>query len=160
MLGNFSWFFVICWLVSKSTFSKHFFFAMPSVSNSLDPDQAQHFVGPDLGPKYLQMLSAEDTRIAIFIPWSHCWIWIKLYHKEQLTYLNVYIIFQLVNSSKHRFSKNIIPLKACTIFWVVLVNNPSLIDCWSNACKTLNVSKSQQQSSALLSAEIFRSLHE
>ena len=27
------------------------------VSNSLDPDQAQHFVGPDLGPNRLQRLS-------------------------------------------------------------------------------------------------------
>ena len=30
------------------------------VSNSLDPDQARHFVGPDLGPKCLQRLSADD----------------------------------------------------------------------------------------------------
>ena len=31
------------------------------VSNSLDPDQARRFVGPDLGPNCLQMLSAEET---------------------------------------------------------------------------------------------------
>ena len=31
------------------------------MSNSLDPDQARHFVGPDLGPNCLQMLSAYDT---------------------------------------------------------------------------------------------------
>ena len=31
------------------------------VSNSLDPDQARRFVGPDLGPNCLQNLSAEDT---------------------------------------------------------------------------------------------------
>ena len=30
--------------------------AIPSVSNSLDPDQARHFVGPDLGPNCLQMV--------------------------------------------------------------------------------------------------------
>ena len=30
------------------------------MSNSLDPDQAQHFVGPDLGPNFLQRLSADD----------------------------------------------------------------------------------------------------
>ena len=30
------------------------------VSNRLDPDQAQHFVGPDLGPIYFQRLSADD----------------------------------------------------------------------------------------------------
>ena len=30
-------------------------------SNRLDPDQARHFVGPDLGPICLQRLSADDT---------------------------------------------------------------------------------------------------
>ena len=30
------------------------------MSNCLDPDQDQHFVGPDLGPNYLQRLSADD----------------------------------------------------------------------------------------------------
>ena len=29
------------------------------VSNSLDPDQDRHFVGPDLSPNCLQMLSAD-----------------------------------------------------------------------------------------------------
>ena len=28
----------------------------------MDPDQARHFVGPDLGPKCLQKLSANNTR--------------------------------------------------------------------------------------------------
>ena len=32
------------------------------MSNSLDPDQARHFVGSDLGPNCLQRLSADDTR--------------------------------------------------------------------------------------------------
>ena len=31
------------------------------MSNSLDPDQAQSFVRPDLGPNYLQKLAADDT---------------------------------------------------------------------------------------------------
>ena len=31
------------------------------VSNSLEPDQARHFVGPDLDPNCLQKLSANDT---------------------------------------------------------------------------------------------------
>ena len=30
------------------------------VSNSLDPDQARHFVGPDLGPNCLQRLSTDN----------------------------------------------------------------------------------------------------
>ena len=32
------------------------------VSNSLDPDQARQFVGPDLGPDCLRRLSADQTR--------------------------------------------------------------------------------------------------
>ena len=40
---------------SKLTYSGNTF----RVSNSLDPDQAQHFVRPDLGPNCLQRLSAE-----------------------------------------------------------------------------------------------------
>ena len=31
------------------------------MSNSLDPDQARHFVGPDLDQNCLQRLSANDT---------------------------------------------------------------------------------------------------
>ena len=31
------------------------------MSNSLDPDQARQFVGPDLGPNCLPSLSADDT---------------------------------------------------------------------------------------------------
>ena len=31
------------------------------MSNSLDSDQARHFVGPDLGPNCLQRLSADNT---------------------------------------------------------------------------------------------------
>ena len=32
------------------------------VSKSLDPDQARHFVRPDMGPNCLQRLSADGTR--------------------------------------------------------------------------------------------------
>ena len=31
------------------------------MSNSLDPDQAQSLVGPDLGPNCSQKISADDT---------------------------------------------------------------------------------------------------
>ena len=39
---------------SKTTFSKISFRNTIRVSHSLDPDQAQHFVGPDLVPICLQ----------------------------------------------------------------------------------------------------------
>ena len=34
---------------------------IPSMSNSLDSDQARHFVRPDLGPNCLQKVSADDN---------------------------------------------------------------------------------------------------
>ena len=44
----------------KLTFSKKTFRNTIRVSNSLDPDQARHFVRPDLGPNCLQRLPADD----------------------------------------------------------------------------------------------------
>ena len=41
---------------------ENYFGNIPSVSYSLDPDQARHSVGPDLGPNCLQRLSADGTR--------------------------------------------------------------------------------------------------
>ena len=46
---------------SKPTFSKISFKNTIRVSNSLDPDPARHFVGPDLGPNSLQRLTTETT---------------------------------------------------------------------------------------------------
>ena len=45
----------------KVNFLKNSFWNTFRVSNSLDPDQARHFFGPDLGPNCLQSLSADDT---------------------------------------------------------------------------------------------------
>ena len=36
------------------------YFVTIRVSNSLDPDQARHYVGPDLDPNCLQRLSADN----------------------------------------------------------------------------------------------------
>ena len=47
----------------KITFFRKSFRNTIRVSNSLNPDQAQHFVGPDLGPNCLQRLSADDTNV-------------------------------------------------------------------------------------------------
>ena len=46
----------------KSTFMKNSFRYIIWVSNRLDPDQARHFVGPDLDLNCLQKLSAEDIK--------------------------------------------------------------------------------------------------
>ena len=45
---------------SKLTFSKNYFGNTIRVSNGLDPDQAQHSVGPGLGSNCLPRLSADD----------------------------------------------------------------------------------------------------
>ena len=45
------------------------FFHTIRVSNSLDPDQAQQNVGPDLGPNCLQGLSADIKMSG--------WIWVQ-----------------------------------------------------------------------------------
>ena len=60
MLGYF--FIIICCLLIylKLHFSKSFFKNSHRVSNSLDQDQAQPYVGPDLGPDCLQRSSAND----------------------------------------------------------------------------------------------------
>ena len=57
LLGNFACFFVFCSFFSKSTFSKYSFSCNTIRElNSLDPDQAQQNVGPDLDPNCLQSL--------------------------------------------------------------------------------------------------------
>ena len=45
---------------SKLVLSEKIFKNTFRVSNSLDPDQDRHKVGPDLGPNYLQRLSADN----------------------------------------------------------------------------------------------------
>ena len=47
---------------SKSTFSKNSLRNSLLVFNSLDPDQARHFVWSDLGSNCLQRLSADDAK--------------------------------------------------------------------------------------------------
>ena len=62
LLGNFAYFLTSADFFHNQLFQKFFQeYGTIRVSNSLDPDQARHFVGPDLGPNYLQRLSADDT---------------------------------------------------------------------------------------------------
>ena len=59
VLGIFHAFVGVCLLFSKLTFSKKSFRISIRESNSLDQDQDQHFVGPDLGLICLHRLSAD-----------------------------------------------------------------------------------------------------
>ena len=61
LLGIFSHFLSSADFFQKFFFLKNSFRNTIKVSNSLDPDQAGHFVRPDLGPNCLQSLSADDT---------------------------------------------------------------------------------------------------
>ena len=61
MLGNSACFSSSAGFFSKSTFLKNSFRNIVRVANSLAPDQARRFVGPDLGPDCLQKLSADVT---------------------------------------------------------------------------------------------------
>ena len=49
-----AFFLLTAYFFTKSTFLKISFRNINMVSNSLDPDQARHFVGPDLGPNCFQ----------------------------------------------------------------------------------------------------------
>ena len=63
ILGNFACFFCRLWIFFfffKLTYPKKSFRNAIRVSKSLDPDQAQHLVGPDLDPNCLQRSSAGD----------------------------------------------------------------------------------------------------
>ena len=53
-------FFFVCFFQNQFIFQNSFR-NTTRVSNSFDPGQAQHFVGPDLGPNCLLRLSADDT---------------------------------------------------------------------------------------------------
>ena len=55
--GKFSMIFCRLLDFSKFTFSKNSFRISIRVSNSLDPDQARHFVGPDLDPNWFAQVS-------------------------------------------------------------------------------------------------------
>ena len=61
LLGNFFMLFAVCRFFSKSAFTKNSFRNTIRVSNSLDQDQARHFVRRDLGPNCLQRLPPDDT---------------------------------------------------------------------------------------------------
>ena len=68
-----------------------------SVSNSLDPDQARHFIGPDLGPNCLQRSSSDKATLKA-VDYSLT--------KGRIT------LFILVNCPIHRVSNSLDPYQA------------------------------------------------
>ena len=62
MLGIFSCFIVVCCFFLVFFFKIVFFVKiLLRVTNSLDPNRARRFVGPDLGPNCLRRSSADNT---------------------------------------------------------------------------------------------------
>ena len=61
MLAYFSCFWLSADLFQNGLLQTKLFWNTIRVSNSLDPDQAQQFVGPDLSPNCLRKLSADST---------------------------------------------------------------------------------------------------
>ena len=62
MLGNFAYSFLSADIFFQNQlFRKISFRNTTRVSNSLDPDQARHFVRPDLDPNFLRNSSSEDS---------------------------------------------------------------------------------------------------
>ena len=59
------WDFIHDFLPSADFFSKNSFRNTIRLSNSLDPDQAPHFVGPDLDVNWLQRLSADEIELRV-----------------------------------------------------------------------------------------------
>ena len=59
-LGNFSCLFCCLLTLYKVKFSKTIFRNIIKEAKGLDPNQDRHSVCPDLGPTYLQRLSADD----------------------------------------------------------------------------------------------------
>ena len=62
LLGDFHAFLSSAIFFFKINYFEKFFKEYHHSANSLDPDQARRFVGPDLGSNCLQKLSADDTR--------------------------------------------------------------------------------------------------
>ena len=54
--------FCLALIFFKINFFEKILLGIPSVLNSLDSDQARHFVGLDLGPNFLQRLSVDVSR--------------------------------------------------------------------------------------------------
>ena len=90
-------------IFSKSTFQKNSFKKTIRVSNSLDPDQARHFVGPGLGPSCLQSLSADNTSRQR-VNFSFFQELIKMHNEsDAFFYSNTY---DLTNSIQQQYAKS------------------------------------------------------
>ena len=81
------------------------------VSNSLDPDQARLFIGPDLGPTCLQRLLADDTCNAY-------WVHTVCLHKS--IYTADYIFRSIFFAGALRDSETWTKLKSFDIFTPLL----------------------------------------
>ena len=64
------------------------------MSNSLDPDQARHSVGPDLGPNFLQKLADDTSTERLKITK----VWLTLAASANVSYLELTSVMKLATS--------------------------------------------------------------
>ena len=105
LLGRYifiSWFFVVCWIFSKSIFLKNSFRNTIRVSNSLDPDQAEVFWGLIL----VQTVCKGFQQTTVSRYWVQ-WIWCRngvwpvfLYMPTVILFCLFYIRIQAATQSK------------------------------------------------------------
>ena len=70
-----------------------FFEKNTGILTVLDSDQAQHFVGPDLGPNCLQMLSADCTLVGrdnLYVL-NKCFLFNLIHKWSSLKYVSEYL---------------------------------------------------------------------
>ena len=75
------------------------FFKTVQVSKCLDPDQAQHFVGPDRGPNFLQSSSPDIAGKELNIIYTF-WLkpWLKLFHLIGSNFFHLAKVLATTNS--------------------------------------------------------------
>ena len=88
------------------------------MSNSLDSDQARHFVGPELGPNCLQRLSADDksghwlgkSKMKLRYVVSSCQLWINHGIKENPVHSDILSSISLAHFSRRSIIKAVHPV--------------------------------------------------
>ena len=100
------------------------------MSNIFDQDQAQRFVGPDLGPNCLQRLSANDTHVFFLF-------FLKLFRlKLQVKDLHLFKTDKKLSADK--FNKNSKDIENSPALGKIIMK---LLSHWSVKCRKLDLSE-------------------
>ena len=129
------------------------------MSNSLDPDQARRFVGPDLGPNCLPRLSADDTgRQRVKHLEKKHWIGDRLSKEtmemvSKFSYLCPFWLSHLCSSCNAIISNNYDELHGCISLYIVHIVNKTIqkLSCltWDLLCHKYKIGVVVQFMSAM-----------